>query len=48
VSDDAVDVLAAAIAHLLLFCLALLYLLGVLEAEPDQIVDVRTDAGDDE
>jgi hypothetical protein len=42
VSDDAVETLAAAIAHLLLLCLALLYLIGVLEAEPEEAVDVQT------
>ena len=47
-SDDAVETLAAAIAHLLLFCLALLYLIGVLESEPDEIVDVQTAPSDDE
>ena len=48
VADDAVETLAVAIAHLLLFCLALLYLIGVLEAEAEQPVDVPADGSDDE
>jgi hypothetical protein len=47
VSADAVETLASAIAHLLLLCLALLYLLGVLEAEADQPGDVPADGGTD-
>ena len=46
VSDEIVDILAAALAHLILLCLTLLYLIGVLDDAPESVVGDERDGGE--